>query len=321
MLGIEKKVKVNKMEVKGRKAVQISILARIYGNVNADEVIGTRVTLKKMYSTAGEVLPFVSSRAIKYSIRQALKERGYEIDPFVENPDAVEALRLSDSGRPDRFIDNDLFGYMVTMGRREQARRRQAPVSFSYLRALKDTSIVAEFAARFPRQIASGSNPVPFEVEVADFIGRLNCLLYDYIGDFTEDKKQKGAPDDLPSQLSLEDRRKRLRDFLDILLTPSYVLPRRTNSLNVPEYYAALISLSYGAMPIYQYLDYKLQDEAIDTEKLNMFVNLDAVRNKKAEAYLIDYKGITKSLQNIPVPIITAQDAINKIIAFYLGNT
>jgi CRISPR-associated autoregulator DevR family len=306
------------MEAKAKKVVQVSILARIYGNVNADEVIGTRVTLKKMYSTTGEVLPFVSSRAIKYSIRQAFKERGYETDQFVENPQAVESLRLTDSGRPDKFVDNDLFGYMVTMGRREQARRRQAPVAFSYLRALKDTSIVAEFAARFPRQISTGSNPVPFEVEVADFIGRLNCLIYDYIGDFTEDKNQTGAPEDLPNQLPLKDREKRLRDFLDILLTPSYVLPRRTNSLNVPEYYAALISLAYGAMPIYQYLDYEMQDEVIDAEKLNTLSSLEAFKNKKAEAYLIDYKGVTKGL-SIPVSIVTVPEAISKIVTFYFG--
>jgi CRISPR-associated autoregulator DevR family len=307
------------METKAKKVVQVSILARIYGNVNADEVIGTRVTLKKMYSTTGEVLPFVSSRAIKYSIRQAFKERGYETDPFVENPEAVESLRLTDTGRPDKFVDNDLFGYMVTMGRREQARRRQAPIAFSYLRALKDTSIIAEFAARFPRQISTGSNPVPFEVEVADFIGRLNCLIYDYIGDFTEDKKQAGAREDLPSQLPLEERKKRLKDFLDILLTPSYVLPRRTNSLNVPEYYAALISLTHGALPIYQYLDYKMQDEVIDVEKLNILSNLEAFKNKKAEAYLIDYKGITKGL-SIPVSIVTVPEAISKVVTFYFGN-
>ncbi|RLG16583.1 hypothetical protein DRN69_00540 [Candidatus Pacearchaeota archaeon] len=53
--------------------VQISILGKVSGNVNADEVIGTRVTLKKMYSSSGEVLPFVSARAVKYAIRQALK--------------------------------------------------------------------------------------------------------------------------------------------------------------------------------------------------------------------------------------------------------
>jgi CRISPR-associated autoregulator DevR family len=306
------------MESKRRKTIQISILARIYGNVNADEVIGTRVTLKKMYSTSGEVLPFVSSRAIKYSIRQALKERGYEIDPFNENPNATEALRLSDSGRPDKYVDNDLFGYMVTMGRREQARRRQAPVAFSYLKALKDTSIIAEFAARFPRQGTTGSNPVPFEVEVADFIGRLNCLIYDYVGDFSEEKKQTSTPEDLTERLTHEERKKRLKDFLEILLTPSYVLPRRTNSLNVPEYYAALVSMSYGALPVYQYLDYKLQEDSLDTEKLAKLQNLCLTTNEKPELYLIDYKGFAKSQGQLQC--ISVNEAITKIIGFYFGN-
>jgi CRISPR-associated protein Cst2 len=156
------------------KVVEISILGKISGNVNADEVIGTRITLKKMYSSGGEVLPFVSARAVKYAIRQALKEKGFEIDPLQENPKAEESLRLADTGNPIEFIDNDLFGYMVTKGRNEVARKRQAPVAFSYFKALKDTPIKAEFAARFPRKEEKEKNPVPFEVEVAEFIGKLN---------------------------------------------------------------------------------------------------------------------------------------------------
>ena len=305
------------MKNKGKKVVQISIIARIYGNVNADEVIGTRVTLKKMYSTSGEVLPFVSPRAIKYAIRQALKERGYDIDPFIENPNAVESLRLSDSGRPDKYIDNDLFGYMVTRGRGETARRRHAPVSFSYLRAIKDTPIVTEFAARFPRTMETGSNPVPFEVEVADFLGKLNCLIYDYIGDFREDKRQMGAPQDLPDMLPHEERENRLRDFLEVLLTPSYVLPRRTNSLNVPEYYVALVTLSHGPLPIYQYLDYDLENDKVDVEKLSGLVGLKAFKEKNAEALLIDYKGVARDVKDVQV--VDVDQAIDKVIKFYLG--
>jgi len=304
------------LENKGRKTVQISILARIYGNVNADEVIGTRVTLKKMYSTTGEVLPFVSPRAIKYAIRCALRERGFKIDPFIEDPKATEALRLKDSGRPDIYIDNDLFGYMVTMGRREQAVRRQAPVSFSYLKALKDTPVVTEFAARFPRKIETGSNPVPFEVEVADFIGKLNCLIYDYIGDFTKDKKQKGALKDLPDKLPIKERERRIKDFLEILLGPSYVLPRRTNSLNIPEYYAALVTISYGPLPVYQYFNYDFENEMVDREKLSDLTKLNAFSEGKLKAFLIDYKNVAKGVQGIEV--VTVNKVIDEIVDFYL---
>lgn len=82
------------------RVIQISILGKVSGNVNADEVIGNRATLKKMYSSTGEVLPFISARSIKYAIRQAFKETNFEIDPFISNEQATEQLRLSDSGDP-----------------------------------------------------------------------------------------------------------------------------------------------------------------------------------------------------------------------------
>jgi hypothetical protein len=53
-----------------------------------------------------------------------------------------------------------------------QAYKRQAPIAISYFKALRDTPIKSEFAARFPRSGNEGSNPVPFEVEIAEFIDR-----------------------------------------------------------------------------------------------------------------------------------------------------
>src|SRR5215469_2761771 len=110
-----------------------------------------------MYSSDGEVLPFVSARAIKFAIRQAFKEnfKDFKIDPFREDPEATEQLRLMDSGGPFQFIDNDLFGYMMTKGRTPgqpgEAYKRYSPIAISYFKALRDTPIKSEFAARFPR--------------------------------------------------------------------------------------------------------------------------------------------------------------------------
>jgi len=282
------------------RVVQISILGKISGNVNADGVIGNRITLKKMYSSDGEVLPFVSARAVKYAIRQAFRERGFRIDPFYEDPNATESLRLRDSGHPDQFVDNDLFGYMLTTGGRRgegETFRRHAPVALSYFKALKDTPIKSEFAARFPRpREKSGdkeSNPVPFEVEVADFIGRLNIIVYDYIGDFT--KSTRLVKDVKVNELERDQKIERLSAFLEILLTPSYVLPRRTNSLNIPEYYAALIYMSdRGPAPVYQYLNYVHSDKgvSIDTNILKMMMSREEIRRRDGghtETCIIDY--------------------------------
>lgn len=288
-----------------KKVVQISILGKISGNVNADEVIGTRVTLKKMYSSSGEVLPYVSSRAVKYSIRQALKEEGFEIDPFIENPQEREALRLADSGDPKKFVDNDLFGYMKTKGRGEVAEKRQAPVALSYFKALRDTPVKAEFAARFPRSWGEKreENPVPFEIEVAEFIGKLNCIMYDYIG-----KTEDGS-----LFIREDERKKRIQAFVKILLTPTYVLPRRTNSLNIPEYIAALVVFSEnGPLPIYQYLDFDFENNKISSDNLKKLIERKEIIENAKKIIFIDYKGVDV---NLPHKIIKGlvKDTVEEI--------
>ncbi|BBL45729.1 CRISPR-associated negative autoregulator Cas7/Cst2 [Nanobdella aerobiophila] len=278
------------------KTVQISILARVYGNVNADENIGNRITLKKFYSSEGEVLPFVSARAIKYSIREALKNSEFKTDPFVN-----ERTVLADSGDPITYVDNDLFGFMVPVKREKSGKgesiKRQAPVAISYFKALKNTPISTEFGAKFPKE--GDSNPTPFEVEVSDFIGKLNVLIYDYIGKFKEQElKNVKNKENLEKNgdfyvLKKEEREKRLGKFLEILLTPKYVLPRRSNSLNIPEYIIAIIVLNKkGVLPIYQYLDYVIKDGKIEINK-EKFEKLESLcKNSESELYIIDYENI-----------------------------
>lgn len=277
------------------KTVQISILARVYGNVNADETIGNRTTLKKFYSSEGETLPFISSRAIKYAIREALSKEGFKIDPFV-----IEKEKAKDSGNPIEYIDNDLFGFMVPI-KNGGSRSRQAPIAISYFKALKDTPVTTEFGARFPRDPLQSSNPAPFEIEVADFIGRLNILIYDYIGKFREEELDDEAKKSelLKKEgeyyvLKDEERKNRLKKFLEILLTPKYVLPRRTNSLVIPEYKVGIVVLNNnGTLPIYQYLDYK-EPGKIDKDKIEKLINICKEANSKL--YIIDYENWTSEI-------------------------
>lgn len=300
------------------KVAQISVLGRVYGNVNADEVIGQRVTIKKMYSSEGEVYPFVSARAVKRSIREALREKGYEIDPYT-----LEARRLVDTGNPERYIDNDLFGFMrAPRGEREVAARRQGAVAISYFKALKDTPIKSELGLRSPRlekDIESMKKKeralLPFEIEVADFIGRLNCLIYDYLGKYTGTEGGKKVQ---PGKVfaSPKERRKRLEDFLDVLLTPKYVLPKRTNSLNILEYYASLVALSDHPRPIYQYLDYLFEDGKIkvDVRKLNLMTSRKEMTDG-TRLLVIDYAGAVPELpKGCPIEIKSQKDVVEEIV-------
>lgn len=287
------------------KVVQISILGRISGNVNADEVIGNRTTLKKMYSSDGDVLPFVSARAVKHSIRRALEQKGFKIDPFIK-----DGANMKDSGNPKDYIDNDLFGYMTTKkkdnktGEPGGSVNRQAPIALSYFKAMYDTSITTEFGARFPRQLEQ-SNPVPFEIEVAEFIGKLNTIIYDYVGKVSDEKEVK-------FEISPEERVKRLDAFLNILLSPSYVLPRRTNSLNIPEYLAAVVVLSdAGPKPIYQYLDYSMKERKIiiNNEKISHLLNI----NGKGKVLGVNYGNATYPEK---LDILSVDEMINQIVTF-----
>jgi len=314
------------------KVAQISIIGKVSGNVNADEVIGTRVTLKKMYSSGGDVLPFVSARALKFSIRQALKEKGDDVDAFVEDPNAEETLRLCDSGNPIKYIDNDLFGYMVTRGQGQNVRRRQGPIAFSYFKALKDTPVRAEFAARFPRAWGNRreENPVPFEIEIAEFMGKLNCIMYENISEFEEIELDNAQREELKREekdgkgwYTFNDngatKKHRIKTFLQILLGPSYVLPRRTNSLNIPEYAAALIALSpKGPLPVFQYLNYDFEKNQISQEYLKALIERTDIKDSGATFLLIDYLGgITQAPAGLSKKAVS--DAIEEITNFLCG--
>jgi CRISPR-associated protein Cst2 len=296
------------------KVAQISILTKIAGNVNADEVIGQRITLKKFYTSEGGIRPFVSARAIKYAIRQCLRdEYGFNIDPF----QPVER-RLLDTGDPIKYVDNDIFGFMAAEKRDELARRRQAPIALSYLRALRDTAIKAEFALRAPRPGGTEGNPLPFEVEVAEWIGRIDCLIYDYIGKWqgTEREGVVAGQEFIPKN----ERKKRLEAFLKVFMTPKFVLARRTNSLVIPEHLVALVALSEkGPWPIYQYLDYETKDGKfqINVEKL------EKLNNRKftiCKMNLIDYaKSVPEKCPISTLPAEKLPELVRDIVTFIVS--
>lgn len=297
------------------KVSQIALLCKISGNVNADEVIGQRITLKRFYTSDGEVKPFISARAVKYAIRQALAQKGLSIDPFQLTNKKPQ--RLIDSGDPIKYVDNDIFGFMVAEQEKEIARRRQAPISLSYCRALRNTAIKAEFALRAPRPQGTAGDPLPFEVEVAEWIGRLDCLIYDYVGLY-QGTESRDAEANQPF-ISDDERKKRLKSFLEVFLTPSYVLPRRTNSLVIPEYIALLITLSeHGPWPIYQYLDYKVDGAkpVIDITLLNKLLERNFQLN---HLWIIDYMDAVPQQFKFRVSVDKLVDIINKVTEFLIG--
>jgi CRISPR-associated protein Cas7/Cst2/DevR subtype I-B len=135
------------------RIAQIAILCNIpFGLANADWTQGQRIMMKRFADPWGRgVIPFISPRAMKYAIRQALQERGHKIDPF-QLRTVGKVKRSLDTGDPVTYTDNDIFGFMAAEEKGEYARRRQGPVAIGYLTSLKPLpDISTDLGLRSPR--------------------------------------------------------------------------------------------------------------------------------------------------------------------------
>jgi len=131
--------------------------------------------------------------------------------------------------------------------------------------------------------------PVPFEIELAEWLGRLNVIVSDKIGRFTDDE----LTDELKGQLKggetldKNERVKRLRGFLEILLWEGWTFPRGAQSPSVPEFYYGIIGLTKRFAPIFGYVDVTeegdLNDDSIDIMKRMYGSLLDKL-------FILDYK-------------------------------
>jgi CRISPR-associated protein Cas7/Cst2/DevR subtype I-B len=257
------------------KRAFISLILKVSGNVNADIGVGTRIPMKKILTFNQEVKAFVSARCIRRCIRERLAEK--------LGPNSIDRLQLvgrgeeqlGDLGDPHKFVDDDLFGFLVP---EEPPRKRAGAIKISPLISLRHTEIKPEFAARFPRDFLpeyEPGYPAPFEVEVAEWLGRLDVIVTDRIGKFSKEEVKEG------SKLSVgdEERKRRLRSFLEILLYEGWQFPRAAESPSIPEFWYGVIALTSSFVPIFGY---------VDVDEKNVLDNTRLDKMKTAYADLLD---------------------------------
>jgi len=266
----------------------ISLILRVSGNVNADAGIGTRVPLKKIITWNQEVRPFVSARCIRRAIRERLYEKGFEIDPL-QMVGKGERQQLGDIGDPVKYVDDDIFGFLLPQ---EPPIRRSSPIKISHLISLRHAEVRVEFAARFPRDFLPNSikgYPAPFEVELADWLGKLNVMISDRIGRFSNEELTENAKSNLRENLELPEdtRKRRLKAFLEILLWEGWIFPRASQSPSVPEFHYAVIALTDKFTPIFGYVDISDRGE-LDKSLIERMRRTYSQLLEKL--YILDYK-------------------------------
>lgn len=276
----------------------ISMIIKVTGNVNADAGIGTRIPLKKIVTWDQRIKPFVSARNLRRCIRERLAEKGFNIDPL-HLVKAGEREILTDIGDPITYIDDDLFGYLVP----GEMIKRASPIKTSHLISLKHTEINVEFAARFPRdflQEYAKGYPSPFEVEVAEWLGKLDVIVSERIGRFYVDElreeirkkalKEKSLIEKTPNkvyELPPDKRKKRLRTFLEIILWEGWQFSRSAHNVSMPDFHYAIVVLSDKYIPLGGYVDITSEGK-IDIDKVNKMLGLYGQLVNKS--YLADYK-------------------------------
>ncbi len=239
-------------------------------------------------------------------------------------------------GNPILYIDDDLFGFMITD---KTTKKRYAPIKTDGIVALKHCEITRDFAARFDP--TGKQMPSPFEIEVADFIGQNNWILTENIGKFeeeeltsemisespvklTEKKEKEKKVYYLPNEITdatnkKYGRKNRLRAFLEVLLKERYTFPRSATSLHQPHYYYAIILKTERLLPLFTYIDYEIENGNVilDLEKI------DIVRSwleSGEELEIIDFENkleklATTELKNLGItPISPKQTEIDKVI-------
>jgi CRISPR-associated protein Cst2 len=288
------------------KRLLISILVRVKGNVNANGTIAALTEIKKFFTSDGETRVYVSGRCVKYCIKQRLNEKGFELSPL-EKPRRV----VISKGDPVRYIDDDLFGFMMAEIPGEAARKRFAPIKTDGIVALRHCEITKDFGGRFDP--TERERPSPFEVEVSDFIGQNNWILTENVGKFESKEitqliikdspvKLEVIKDNekefycLPSELTDNTekkygRRNRLRAFLEVLLKERYVFPRSATGLHQPQYYYVIILPTGRLLPLFAYIDYEIKNGKVvlNLEKIEY---LGCLLEEGEKITIIDFEGI-----------------------------
>lgn len=164
-------------------------------NINASGTEGNITVLKKTEEIDGTQRIYVSGASLKYSLKEYLKENGWELSPIKRKTKAAQITTQCD---PSKYIDDDLLGYMDT----ESDRKRVAPVKTNGMISLFPYRGDLDRGVRFDPE---GKQHSLYDMEIATNVFRSNWAVeLDRVGYFEDEDKT----------LDAGEREKRIKAFL-----------------------------------------------------------------------------------------------------------
>ncbi len=142
-------------------------------NINASGTEGNITSLKKTTEIDDTQRVFISGVSLKYSIKEYLRDLGYELSPIKgkEKGEGKErGAQITTECNPEKYIDDDLFGYMDT----KSDNKRVAPVKTNGMISLFPYKNDMNRGVRFDPE---GQNHSLYDLEIVTTVFRSNWAI------------------------------------------------------------------------------------------------------------------------------------------------
>lgn len=192
------------------KGIELVTLTKMESaNLNSNGTEGVISVLKKVRDPVDmKEYVRISGQSIKYQLKNILKEMGEPVSKVISKQESGEKVIVSE-GAPAKYIDDDLFGYMIT----KKDKMRTAPVRTNGFISIFPYQEDRDFGVRYDPE---GDQHNIHETEISTNIMRGNFFIeVDRVGNFTEREVVK---EDVVL-METTDREYRIKKFIEALIT------------------------------------------------------------------------------------------------------
>lgn len=184
--------------------MEIAYLTQIEkANLNANQTEGNISVLKKTENIDGSNLVYVSGACLKYTIKEYWKSKEIELSEKLEK---TEGRQVTTQCKPEKYIDDDLFGYMDT----DKGVNRTAPVKTNGLISLYQYRGDQNTGVRFSEE---GEEHSLYDIEITTNIMRGNIAIeLDRIGEYINPELEEDIEG--KKSISEEEKEKRYQNLL-----------------------------------------------------------------------------------------------------------
>ncbi len=279
------------------KALTITYLTPVsFASLNGSDKETENISSIKKITKDTDQFPYVSAQAIRRALRDQLSVVGYPLSEGVTA--TIKKGAATTQQAPDRFIDDDLFGFMGTeeakAGKKGKSTKRTSPVRVSPLISMQKYQGDLDFATNF-MGVKAGGDPNIFETEIHSGIYRGTILIeLDRIG------CGEGFKKDLPKK----DRANRLNAFL-IAFKNLWTSGRQTRFLaDLSPKFVAAAMLSVKN-PIF------LESVIPVNGGVNVDLLNETVKDYKNEIYALVFGARKGLFEKLPVETVSIGDAFD----------